>query len=170
MILCHLHIQQIEKKYIAESESDSVVITGEVKKPTAKSNALEEHLQASPVYSLDWLKSLLVLYYWLTLRLTLILNFSVTDKLELTSYQTHVCCWVHKYRPHYICGIGYIQASENGILCLFHIWLRIIFKVWLLLFEFIQTLVICYRFILYEYCDGNMVESNRKSLKLLLYN
>lgn len=51
------------KKYISESESDSVIITGEVKKPPAKSNALEEHLQASPVYSLDWLKSLLVLYY-----------------------------------------------------------------------------------------------------------
>ncbi|XP_063607568.1 sentrin-specific protease 1-like isoform X2 [Penaeus indicus] len=40
-----------------ESESDSVIITGEVKKPPPKSNALEEHLQASPVYSLDWLKS-----------------------------------------------------------------------------------------------------------------
>ncbi|XP_042883405.1 sentrin-specific protease 1-like isoform X3 [Penaeus japonicus] len=41
-----------------ESESDSVIITGEVKKPPTKSNTLEEHLQASPVYNLDWLKSM----------------------------------------------------------------------------------------------------------------
>ncbi|XP_069979554.1 sentrin-specific protease 1 isoform X3 [Penaeus vannamei] len=51
------HENENSNQSTRESESDSVVITGEVKKPTAKSNALEEHLQASPVYSLDWLKS-----------------------------------------------------------------------------------------------------------------
>lgn len=47
-----------EKELAKDSDSESIIVTGEVKKPRSHLNSLEQKLKQSPYYDMNWLKSL----------------------------------------------------------------------------------------------------------------